>query len=266
MTDTTIRTKNRRTYKEEKTMTNNNITTRKNNNVKENKTMTDMIKTITLLSVISAMAVSMTACAPKTAPTEAPTEVVVHVPAVTTVSEETTEETGSLAYSSSTQYSREYNQEVEFRSYYSETGSVCVRDEYLTLDGELLEYTLYEYDDEESLKGEKRYSADDELLSYEEREENAIGTKIYSYRADGSLEKTSQFDYTGRYHDDYHYNRFGDLVKFTSYSQEGSLIAQYSLDGKTITTKQYYGSLLIYEDEYAADDPQAFKFKPFLED
>ena len=267
MTDTTIRTKNRRTYKEEKTMTNNNnITTRKNNNVKENKTMTDMIKTITLLSVISAMALSMTACRQ----TEASEDVVVHVPAVTTVSEETTEETTeeteSLAYSSSTQYSREYNQEVEFRSYYSETGSVCVRDEYLTLDGELLEYTLYEYDDEENLKGEKRYSADDELLSYEEREDNAIGTKIYSYRADGSLEKTSQFDYTGRYHDDYHYNRFGDLVKFTSYSQEGSLIAQYSLDGKTITTKQYYGSLLIYEDEYAADDPQAFKFKPFLED
>ena len=112
--------------------------------------------------------------------TEASEDVVVHVPAVTTVSEETTEETESLTYSSSTQYSREYNQEVEFRSYYDETGSMCVRDEYLTLDGELLEYILYEYDDEENLKGEKRYSADDELLSYEEREDNAIGTKIYS--------------------------------------------------------------------------------------
>lgn len=264
MTNTTIRTKNRRTYKEEKTMTNNNnITTRKNNNVKENKTMTDMIKTITLLSVISAMALSMTACRQ----TEVSEDVVVHVPAVTTVSEETTtEETQSMSYSSSTQYSREYNQEVEFRSYYDETGSMWLKDEYLTLDGELLEYTLYEYDESGTLKGEKRYSADDELLSYEEIENNAIGAKIYSYRADGSLEKTSQFDYTGRYHDDYHYNRFGDLVKFTSYSQEGSLIAQYSLDGKTITTKQYYGSLLIYEDEYDADDPQAFKFKPFLED
>ena len=67
---------------------NNNKIKNKNNNVKENKTMTDMIKTITLLSVISAMALSMTACTQ----TEASEDVVVHVPAVTTVSEETTEE------------------------------------------------------------------------------------------------------------------------------------------------------------------------------
>ena len=228
--------------------------------------MKNIIRTITLLGVISAMAVSMTACAPKTAPTEAPTDVVVDVPAVTTVSEETTtEETESLTYSVSTQYSREYNQEVEFRRYYSETGSMWLKDEYLTLDGELLEYTLYEYDDEENLKGEKRYSADDKLLSYEEREDNAIGTKIYSYRADGSLEKTTQFDYTGRYHDEYYYNRFGDVVKFKSYCEKGELIAQYSLDGKTVNTKQYYGSLLIYEDEYSADDPKAFQFKPLPE-
>ena len=181
---------------------NNNITTRKNNNVKENKTMTDMIKTITLLSIISAMALSMTACTPKSAPMEVKlpeTTVSVSTPAETTIPAETT-----VAETTAPMEERVEKVYVD--------GEYC--EKYYDANDELIKMDIYKEDGVSIDRVYKRASEDSWYLTKYDENGTAISQDLAKFVGEDS-----------RYILKRMYNESGKLVIETRFNEQGDMIS-----------------------------------------
>ena len=199
--------------------------------------MKNIIRTITLLGVISAMAVSMTACAPKTAPTEAPTEVVVDVPAVTTVSEETT-----VAETFEPRTERKEGGLIEDDNSYKilEYGTSGKLEKFSVYygDGTLAKYGLIEYTDDGykiyhyfradgTFYGINKYDAEgNELISTTYNGVPAMSFSVSEYDSNGNVIKMSTYTLDGEL-DHYSINEYdedGNFIKQTLYDENGSPI------------------------------------------
>ena len=132
-----------------------------------------MVKIITLLSLISLATLSMIACeSDKTAVIDA--DILI------------TEETTTTSLYENSEVSSECDQATVYKRYCNYEG-LCLMEEYYTSEGELMGYTLFEYNEEGKVILSEIFSATDELIFCEKREYDNAGVKISVYTADGNI-------------------------------------------------------------------------------
>lgn len=162
--------------------------------------MKNIIRTVTLLSVISAMAISMTACTPKSAPMEVVETTVmteqVTTPEETTIPEETTapettapmEERVEKVYSNGIYCERYYdaNGEVRKMDIYKEDG-VSIDRVYERASGDNWYFT--KYNENGKVIRMTKYSPDGVMMEYSlfKYDKNGNQTEVKTYTPDGKL-------------------------------------------------------------------------------
>ena len=198
--------------------------------------MKNIIRTVTLLSVISAMAISMTACTPKSAPMEVVETTVmteqVTTPEETTIPEETTapETTAPMEESVEKVYSN---------------GIYCER--YYDANGEVRKMDIYKEDGVSIDRVYERASGDNWYFTKYNENGNVVSQDLAKFIGENS-----------RYIFKRQYNESGKLIDETQYSENGELIkvTMSKDDGLTYTTIlfDYYENGAIKTGKVIAND------------
>ena len=205
--------------------------------------MKNIIRTITLLGVISSMALSMTACKP----TKAPTEVIIDAPAVTTVETTVTEET-TVAETFEPRTERKEGGLIEDNNSYKilEYGTSGKLEKFSVYygDGTLAKYGLIEYTDdgheiyhyfraEGTFYGISKYDAEgNKLIGTTYNGVPAMSFNVSEYDSNGNNTKMSMYTLEGEL-DWYIINEYdeeGRHIRYTEYDAEGTFIREILYD------------------------------------